>query len=75
MESEPKILIPPKKNLAELLSPYLYLFPALLILGIFMFYPFVETLIRATYLTDSFGKNAQFLGLGNYKELFTSPAF
>lgn len=75
MEYGEQTIIPAKKSFKEWISPYLFLLPALIILGIFMFYPFIQTLIRSTFLTDSLGRNAKFLGLGNYKELFASEAF
>lgn len=75
MESREKMIVAPEKSWKEKFGPYLYLLPTILILGIFMFYPFLQTLIRANYLTDSFGRNAEFLGLGNYIELFTSEVF
>lgn len=40
-----------------------------------MFWSFFQTLVRSLFLTNSFGVNAKFLGLGNYIELFTSASF
>ncbi|AMB98853.1 glycerol-3-phosphate ABC transporter permease [Aerococcus urinaehominis] len=69
------IIVKKEKSFAERISPWLYLLPAILILATFMFWPFIQTLIRSLYLTDSFGQNAKFLGLGNYMELFASSSF
>lgn len=57
------------------LHPYFYLAISLILLTVFMFYPFFQTLIRSTFLTDAFGQNVKFLGLGNYIDLFRSQAF
>ncbi|MCZ0717367.1 carbohydrate ABC transporter permease [Aerococcus kribbianus] len=57
------------------LEAWMYLLPTLIILGIFMFHPFIQTLNRSLYRTDGFGQNAEFKGLGNYNELFHSASF
>ncbi|MDO5037465.1 MAG: sugar ABC transporter permease [Tissierellia bacterium] len=62
-----------KKKLS--IEPYLYVGISLVILTVFMFYPFLQTLIRSSFLTDAFGRNVKFLGLGNYVSLFTSKSF
>lgn len=54
---------------------YLYLLPALALLSIFVFYPFVQTIIRSLYATDNKGEKAVFIGLENYMDLFTSASF
>lgn len=57
------------------IEPYVYLIPAAVIMAIFIFWPFLQTIIRSLYSTDSLGRNALFIGLGNYIELFTSSSF
>lgn len=54
---------------------YAYLLPAMIILSLFMFWPFIQTFYRSTFLTNNMGANAKFLGLGNYQELLTSGSF
>lgn len=56
-------------------EPYLYLIPVALIMGLFIFWPFIQTINRSLYSTDSLGRNALFVGLENYIELFTSSSF
>lgn len=54
---------------------YLYMLPALALLAIFVFYPFVQTLLRSLYTTDNMGRNTLFIGLKNYSDLLSSPSF
>ena len=69
------VIIKAKKTLGERIQPYMYLLPALLVSTVFMFWPFIQTIFRSLYLTDSFGQMSQFLGLRNYAELFASKSF
>ncbi|MDR2757865.1 MAG: sugar ABC transporter permease [Spirochaetaceae bacterium] len=62
-----------KKNFNP--APYLFLMPCLLVFGIFVFFPFVKTVLYSFTLTNSRGKPVEFVGLENYIKLFTSPAF
>ncbi len=53
---------------------YLYLLPMLLLVGCFLLYPAANTAWLS--LTDSNGlNNPKFIGLKNYTNLFTDPAF
>lgn len=54
---------------------YLYMLPALALLVIFVFYPFVQTIIRSLYTTDNMGSNTLFIGLENYSNLLSSASF
>lgn len=67
------------KKLRELLekeavSAWLYLAPALILLGIFTFYPTIQLLINSFYEMDGMGTKI-FLGLDNYKNLLTDEEF
>jgi sn-glycerol 3-phosphate transport system permease protein len=53
----------------------LYLFPALIILGVFLFYPMLKTLYYSFFLTSPRGLTIEFLGFENYMELFKSDSF
>ncbi|MGB7425614.1 MAG: sugar ABC transporter permease [Ornithinimicrobium sp.] len=56
------------------LSSYLMLLPALLLFGVFMFYPLLSALW--TSLTDSSGVSpGEFIGLGNYERMMSDPSF
>lgn len=47
----------------------LFLTPAFLILGVFLYYPFFENIKQSFYKTDGFF-NSTFIGFDNYKRLF-----
>lgn len=55
--------------------PYLFLIPAGVILVVFFFIPFIETLLLSfkSYRTDIY--NPQWVGMDNYTELFSAPVF
>lgn len=57
------------------ISPYAYLIPSLLVFGLFLFYPFFKTIYLSLYKTNKMGQAKLFVGLGNYKDLLTSPSF
>lgn len=72
---EEVVKIEPKQSLIEKTKGYGYLLPAIIILTVFMFWPFIQTIHRSLFLTNNLGQNAQFLGIENYQELLTSPNF
>jgi sn-glycerol 3-phosphate transport system permease protein len=53
----------------------LYLLPALLILGVFLFYPMFKTLYYSFFLTNPRGLTVAFIGMENYIELLKSEIF
>lgn len=75
MENNDVVVIKQHKTFGQHIQPYLYLLPAIIILAIFLFWPFFQTIVRSMFLTNSLGASTEFLGLENYIELFTSPAF
>lgn len=64
-----------EKQIGKVLEPYLYILPALLIFGLFVYVPFVKTIYMSFQLTNFAGKAVAFAGIENYKELFTSREF
>lgn len=56
-------------------TPYFYLIPSLLVFGVFLFYPFFKTVYLSLYKTNKMGQAKLLVGLGNYKELLSSPSF
>lgn len=68
-------IIKEERPLKDRIKGYAYLLPAIIILSLFMFWPFIQTIYRSSFLTNNMGENAQFLGLGNYQELLTSSSF
>lgn len=57
------------------IEPFVYLFPAILIFIVFVYYPFLKTIYLSFHVTNLVGKAVGFVGFDNYKELFTSPEF
>jgi len=56
-------------------SALLYMAPALLIFGVFIFYPIVRTFYLSFFLTDRQRNPIHFEGLQNYIDMFQSPDF
>lgn len=52
-----------------------FLLPSLIILAIFVFYPMLRTIYLSLFLVNGVGQPTVFVGLQNYWELFTSPAY
>ncbi|WP_307336033.1 carbohydrate ABC transporter permease [Caldalkalibacillus uzonensis] len=53
----------------------MYLSPALIILGVFLFYPMFKTLYYSFFITNPRGETVAFIGLENYMHLIQSPNF
>jgi len=61
-------------NRANIVRPWLFLFPALAALGLYLAYPVFETLRLS--LTERLPNNqSQFVGLANYKQMLAEPKF
>ncbi|MFB7812547.1 carbohydrate ABC transporter permease [Paenibacillus chitinolyticus] len=54
---------------------YLFLLPSLAGFGIFLFYPFFQSLYLSVHSTNLRGKIAEYVGFENYRELLTSEKF
>lgn len=59
-------------NRANLVRPWLFLFPAIAALGLYLGYPVIETLRLS--LTDR-SQDGAFIGLANYEQMFSQPKF
>jgi alpha-glucoside transport system permease protein len=59
-------------NRANQIRPWLFLFPAMFALGLYLAYPVVETLRLS--LTDR-NQDGAFVGLANYNQMFSEPKF
>lgn len=64
-----------KKTLFQKIEPFLYLAPAFLFLGVFVYYPFAKTIGESFFLLDSMGNIKEFIGLENYKNVLTNSSF
>jgi sn-glycerol 3-phosphate transport system permease protein len=60
---------------SETLLGYIFLFPSLLIFGIFLFYPLIQTFYLSMHETDPRGRVASFVGFDNFTAIFTSEKF
>jgi len=58
-------------NRANMVRPWLFLFPAIFALGLYLAYPVVGSFIRSLYNRSG----TEFIGLGNYISLFNEPTF
>ncbi|MBQ2261085.1 MAG: sugar ABC transporter permease [Loktanella sp.] len=74
-----KVLLPAKgpnagrnTNRANLIRPWLFLFPAVFALGLYLAYPVVATLWYS--LTDR-NQGGAFVGLANYRQMMAEPKF
>ncbi|MEZ4741963.1 MAG: sn-glycerol-3-phosphate ABC transporter permease UgpA [Bdellovibrionota bacterium] len=57
------------------ITPYLLLFPQLVITLIFFFYPAYEALFQSFMMSDPFGQKVNFVWFDNFKYLFASPEY
>lgn len=57
------------------LGAYLLLLPTLAAVGLFLYYPSLQTLRLSFFKTFLFGQNARFVGLANFQELVASPVY
>ncbi len=76
-----KVLFPAKGpqagrniNRANMIRPWLFLFPALFALGLYLAYPVVETL-RLSVTQRLPGGGSEFVGLQNYRNMVDEPKF
>jgi len=74
-----KVIFPPKAgdqgrniNRANMIRPWLFLFPAIFALGLYLGYPVVETL-RLSFTSRAEG--GAFVGFANYNKMFADPKF
>ena len=58
-----------KKTAYEILEPWLFLLPALLVFGVFLYFPFFKTVYLSTFLTNKFGQPKVFYGFQNYIDI------
>lgn len=61
-------------NRANMIRPWLFLFPALVALGLYLAYPVIETL-RLSFSERLAGGETGFVGLDNYAQMVSEPKF
>jgi sn-glycerol 3-phosphate transport system permease protein len=57
------------------LAGFVYLLPALVVFGVFVFWPLVKSVILSVQGTDILGNPSGWVGLVNYSKLFSDPDF
>ena len=57
------------------LTPYVLLFPALLFLAVFTYWPMAQVLFASLFQRRAIGREGDFVGLGNYQRLLEDPDF
>lgn len=63
------------KELKNFVRGLVYLLPSLLLFVIFVFYPFLRTIVQSLFLSDNLGNLTSFVFLDNYKSIFTDPLY
>lgn len=66
--------IQPRKRKLEW-QPYLLLLPSLVIIGGFVFFPFIKNIYTSLTLTNASGNPIKFVGIRNYVRILTSSEF
>ena len=69
--SSPPRLKRGNRTFYETIEPWLFLLPALLVFGIFLYYPFGKTVYLSTFLTNKYGEAKAFVGFKNYADILT----
>ncbi|MEG6575417.1 sugar ABC transporter permease [Caldibacillus debilis] len=64
-----------KREIRNFFKGQLYLLPSILLFAVFLFYPLFRTIYLSFFLTDSAGTPTVFVGLDNFRKIFTSPVF
>ncbi|WP_214694465.1 sugar ABC transporter permease [Exiguobacterium sp. s160] len=62
-------------RLSDAASGLLYLSPSIVLFGVFLVYPLLRTMYLSFFQTDTQGTPLEFVGVGQYSNLFTSAAF
>lgn len=65
----------PARALVVVLRPYLYLLPTFLFLFVFTHYPILKTFYLSLFKWSMLSPKREFLGLGNYGQLWSAPLF
>ena len=64
-----------RRETKRFLTAMLYLAPSLIIFFAFVFIPLVRSFVLSTQITDPIGRPAAFVGLEQYRRLFSTPVF
>lgn len=61
----------PRKTFYELIEPWLFMLPALLVFAVFLFYPLFKTIYLSLFLTNNVGQAKVYYGFKNYLDILT----
>lgn len=61
----------PRKSFYELIEPWLFMLPALLVFAVFLFYPLFKTIYLSLFLTNNVGQAKVYYGFKNYLDILT----
>lgn len=64
-----------KRRFFKRVEPFLYLGPSAVFFIIFIFYPFIKTIVNSFFLVNSKGEVRYFVGLENYIHVLTDASF
>ena len=62
------------KKLSEFVEPYMLITPLLVLLAVFILYPVIANIFMSFYKWNGI-KKPEFIGIANYKEMFTDEKF
>lgn len=63
------------RRLKESSLGYMFLLPSLVLFGLFLFYPLVQSIYLSLHLTDPRGRVAAYVGLDNFTDLLSGEPF
>src|SRR5215212_8472717 len=55
--------------------PYALILPQMLVTLVFFFWPAGQAIYYSAFIQDAFGGNLQFVGLGNFRDLFNDEHY
>jgi raffinose/stachyose/melibiose transport system permease protein len=64
-----------KSSIRENISGYLFILPSVLLFTVFLFKPFLWTILISLYKWDGISPNKEFVGLSNYGKMIRDPVF
>ena len=75
LRQNPVFSTPRGRALSELAPATLFLLPTIAVLGVFNFYPALYSLFLSLFKWNGLNPQREFVGLGNYQQLFQSAEF
>ena len=63
------------KKVINILEPYLYIVPCIVVFLGFTYFPFFKTIYLSLFSTNAQGEPGSFAGFSNYVDLFKDPSF